>query len=357
WNKMSTPPNQTPLNWLQQFTDKAHIKQLLYVHTAKIYHEAGHYTDEARCLALAGKYDQAAEIYLTNNQPDKGINCLINCQAYEKALKETQKWIQSLNENDVSGHVKSRLYLSCCLIKLNKDENQAKNVYLEAREIIAAEEYRQGCLAGNIWESLAIYGNYISRDDLIRIGYEKALAHYENCNKSEWQRTIKTYIETISFDRILVYELKNQLESRFSKEEDGSSIPQTITNSIGMTFVLIPAGVFMMGSPEDEPERLDREVLHEVTLTQPYYMQTTQVTQGQWETVMGNNPSYFKDGGHNCPVEQVSWEDAQEFIKQLNTLEGTEKYRLPGEAEWEYACRAGTSGPFYFGKCLSTDQA
>jgi formylglycine-generating enzyme required for sulfatase activity len=124
-----------------------------------------------------------------------------------------------------------------------------------------------------------------------------------------------------------------------------------------MTFVLIPAGTFMMGSPEDEPGRYDDEVLHEVTLTQPYYMQTTQVTQGQWESVMGNNPSHFKDGGPNCPVEMVSWEDTQAFISKLNQQEGTDKYCLPTEAEWEYACRAGTDGPFYFGRCLSTDQA
>jgi len=123
-----------------------------------------------------------------------------------------------------------------------------------------------------------------------------------------------------------------------------------------MTFVLIPAGTFMMGSPEDEPERVDNEVLHEVTL-QSYYMQTTQVTQGQWESVMGNNPSRFKDGGSDCPVERVSWEDTQAFISKLNQQDSTGTYRLPTEAEWEYACRAGTSGPFYFGKCLSTDQA
>jgi Uncharacterized conserved protein len=91
----------------------------------------------------------------------------------------------------------------------------------------------------------------------------------------------------------------------------------------------------------------EREVRHEVTLTQSYYMQTTQVTQGQWESIMGDNPSDFKDGGSNCPVEQVSWEDTQAFISKLNQQEGTGKYRLPTEAEWEYACRAGTDGPFY----------
>ena len=85
-------------------------------------------------------------------------------------------------------------------------------------------------------------------------------------------------------------------------------------------------------------------------------MQTTEVTQGQWKAVMGNNPSKFKNGD-NYPVEKVSWNDVQEFIKAFNRKEGGNKYRLPTEAEWEYACRAGTTTPFSFGRCLPTDQA
>jgi len=125
---------------------------------------------------------------------------------------------------------------------------------------------------------------------------------------------------------------------------------------LGMEFVYIPPGTFMMGSPEDEPGRFDNEKLHKVTLTKGFYMQTTQVTQGQWKALMGENPSYFKNGD-DYPVETVSWEDTQEFIRKLNEMEKTDKYRLPTEAEWEYACRAGTDTPFYFGRCLSTDQA
>jgi formylglycine-generating enzyme required for sulfatase activity len=128
-------------------------------------------------------------------------------------------------------------------------------------------------------------------------------------------------------------------------------------SGVRMTFVYIPPGEFMMGSPEDEPERRDDEVQHHVTLTRGFYMQTTPVTQGQWETVMGNNPSHFKEDGPECPVENVSWEDAQAFIKKLNRAAGDEVYRLPTEAEWEYACRAGTTTPFYTGRCLGTDQA
>ena len=119
---------------------------------------------------------------------------------------------------------------------------------------------------------------------------------------------------------------------------------KTFKNRIGMSFVLIPAGSFKMGSTDKEDGwYLDELPQHLVTITKPFYLQTTEVTQKQWREVMGSDP---KDLGHKncdeCPVEGVSWNDAQEFIRKLNQKEGGKKYRLPTEAEWEYACRAGS---------------
>ena len=130
-----------------------------------------------------------------------------------------------------------------------------------------------------------------------------------------------------------------------------------ISNSLGMEFVYIEPGTFMMGSPSNEPRRDNDERQHRVTLTKGFYMQTTEVTQGQWKAVMWNNPSYFKNCGDDCPVEQVSWNNVQQFINKLNQREGSDICRLPTEAEWEYSCRSGTDTPFSFGQCLSTDQA
>jgi len=116
--------------------------------------------------------------------------------------------------------------------------------------------------------------------------------------------------------------------------------------------VSIPGGTFMMGSPESEKERYNYEgPQHEVTIS-PFYMGKYQVTQAQWQAVMGNNPSNFK--GDNRPVENVSWDDAVEFCKKLSEMTG-KNYRLPTEAEWEYVCRAGTTTPFYFGDTITTD--
>lgn len=129
------------------------------------------------------------------------------------------------------------------------------------------------------------------------------------------------------------------------------------TDSLGMAFVYCPPGTFVMGSPESEPERGTDETRHTVTLTKGFYMQTTEVTQRQWKAVMENNPSYFHDCGENCPVDMVSWNDCQKFIGRLNSGDPGKGYRLPTEAEWEYACRAGSTTPFNKGICLSTDQA
>lgn len=121
-----------------------------------------------------------------------------------------------------------------------------------------------------------------------------------------------------------------------------------ITNSIGMEFVNIPAGEFDMGSPPNETNRYyDESPIHHVKIAYAFYLGKYEVTQKQWREVMGYNPSFSK--GDNLPVENVSWYDAQEFIKKLNEKENTSKYRLPSEAEWEYAARAGTTTAYFFG--------
>jgi formylglycine-generating enzyme required for sulfatase activity len=130
------------------------------------------------------------------------------------------------------------------------------------------------------------------------------------------------------------------------------NVSNLIRNSIGMEFVLIPAGEFDMGSPSREKRRkLWESPVHRVTIKKPFYLGRYPVTQEQWGKVMGNNPSYFR--GEKYPVETVSWEEAQVFIRKLNAVENTcEKspvYRLPTEAEWEYSARAGTTSSYFFG--------
>lgn len=116
----------------------------------------------------------------------------------------------------------------------------------------------------------------------------------------------------------------------------------------------IVPGEFLMGSPESEAERLDWETQHRVILTQGYWLADTACTQALWQAVLGDNPSGFK--GEERPVENVSWDDAQRFIARLNELIPEGGFRLPTEAEWEYACRAGTTTAFWFGDQITPEQ-
>jgi formylglycine-generating enzyme required for sulfatase activity len=144
-----------------------------------------------------------------------------------------------------------------------------------------------------------------------------------------------------------------------AKADKQKDPPKEFTNSIGMKFVWINPGNFLMGTPKDEErgEQLHDETQHKVTLTKGFYMGLYPVTQEEWQEVMGNNPSKFK-GEKNLPVDTVSWDDCQEFIKKLKGKEKDKKpYRLPTEAEREYSCRAGTTTPFNFGDSISSDQA
>jgi formylglycine-generating enzyme required for sulfatase activity len=139
--------------------------------------------------------------------------------------------------------------------------------------------------------------------------------------------------------------------------------PEDLGNGITLDMVLIPEGTFLMGSPQDEPDRRDVESpQHEVTVPS-FFMGKYPVTQAQWQAVaalpkinqdLEPNPSIFK--GSDCPVESVSWHDATEFCARL-TQKTSRSYRLPSEAEWEYACRAGTTTPFYWGETITTDLA
>lgn len=139
--------------------------------------------------------------------------------------------------------------------------------------------------------------------------------------------------------------------SVMSQENITINIPGIPVDAKPLEMIYIKAGTFMMGSPANERGHWSGEWQpHEVTLTNDFYLGTFEVTQAQWQAVMGNNPSNFKTST-NHPVEQVSWNDIQGFIQRMNEM-GIGDFRLPTEAEWEYAARAGTSTRFSHGDVL-----
>lgn len=135
------------------------------------------------------------------------------------------------------------------------------------------------------------------------------------------------------------------------------AMPKTVAFKVkGVVFKLLslPAGAYYMGSPAHEPRRSSRELRHKVTLTRPFLMGQTPVTQELFKAVMGRNPSFFK--GPKMPVEQVSWNTALEFCLDLSEM-AKHDFRLPTEAEWEFACRAGTKTAFHFGSSVDSTLA
>lgn len=142
--------------------------------------------------------------------------------------------------------------------------------------------------------------------------------------------------------------------SEWGEDQYGLWIAFTF-NGVYQTFRWISPGTFLMGSPTEEKERWEGETQHQVTFMQGYWLADTTCTQALWKTVMGNNPAYFKDDNNN-PVEQVSWDDVQIFLQKLNRLIPGLDAVLPTEAQWEHACRAGTTTPFSFGESITPAQ-
>ena len=135
-------------------------------------------------------------------------------------------------------------------------------------------------------------------------------------------------------------------------QKSGRQIIEDLGNGIKLEMAYIPGGSFMMGSPKTEAERdNDEGPQHKVTL-KPFYMSKYPITQEQYQAIIGDNPSHFK--GKKQPVERVRWNNATEYCQKLSKKIG-KKYSLPSESQWEYACRAGTTTPFYFGETMTTD--
>lgn len=201
---------------------------------------------------------------------------------------------------------------------------------------------------------------------------ETVLRHGLKLRTSRLQAILRHCLSEAEYHRKLEQALPRQLFGGAARE-----LPATFENSIGMTFVLVKPGKFFMGSPVSEADHGDDEHQHEVTITKPFYLGVHPVTQREWKTVMDGNPSHFSyDGGKGSrvkdindadldlfPVEKVSWADAEAFLRRLTERDEEARdglrYRLPSEAEWEYACRGGHriseigdghTLPFHFGQ-------
>ncbi|GGY83686.1 formylglycine-generating enzyme family protein [Marinobacter zhanjiangensis] len=147
------------------------------------------------------------------------------------------------------------------------------------------------------------------------------------------------------------------LAALLSSGHVSGSEPEQVTNILGMSFNKVPAGTFLMGSAPDAPGHEPDEVQRQVTISEPFYLQTTPVTRGQWLELVDGVPSAFPECGDQCPVDGLRADWVDWYINALSKKDPEWDYRLPTEAEWEYAARAGTEGPYYTGDCLDGEQA
>jgi eukaryotic-like serine/threonine-protein kinase len=167
-----------------------------------------------------------------------------------------------------------------------------------------------------------------------------------------WKKLLSCEIVLLKTFQFEVVKVNAQGDITNRSKSEAKYFVEDLGNSVTLEMVQIPGGTFTMGSPNEEAKRdKDESPQHQVTVT-GFFMGKYEVTQAQYQAIMDKNPSSFK--GDKRPVENVSWNDAVEFCKKLNQKTG-KTYRLPSEAEWEYACRAGTKTPFYFGETITTD--
>jgi formylglycine-generating enzyme required for sulfatase activity len=223
---------------------------------------------------------------------------------------------------------------------------------LAAQDLANPAGAKEQVALGDAWDALAAAQPPLTRRHLERRAYywyDQALLQSESLGKTR------------------VGQRHEQLAKQFAAEQQASLLARAVTNSVGMKLARVPAGRFLMGAAAGEQEaRDDERPQHAVEITRPFYLGAYPVTQAQYEKVMGTNPSRFKPGTDGLdtkdfPVETVSWLAARDFCAKLSALPAEQAagrvYRLPTEAEWEYACRAGTTTPFHVGKALASTQA
>ncbi|MEG4628522.1 bifunctional serine/threonine-protein kinase/formylglycine-generating enzyme family protein [Microcoleus sp. AR_TQ3_B6] len=178
---------------------------------------------------------------------------------------------------------------------------------------------------------------------------EEVLRDFQRQSTPNFIHTLKRF----DFDKVTV-DVRGNITNR--QQRQAQFFRENLGSGAILDIVAIPGGRFVMGSPNTEAERRDNETPQRTVNISPFFMGKYPVTQAQYQALMGNNPSHFKGffKSKQLPVEQVTWDDAVEFCRKLSQKTG-KTYRLPSEAEWEYACRAGTTTPFYFGKTITPD--
>ena len=265
---------------------------------------------------LAQEFENIKSLFKNGDQTGayKTLQALQKKIEYMKLVKSYEEKLQALSAS----------YPADTMAKYPADVDE-----YDVDSNVAASLYQ----SGNIADALK------TLDEMEAIQKRVIAAETEAKRKAEAEEEAKRKVAEEALHKVL-------LEAKRKAEEELKKFTEIDCNGVKLELVKIPAGTFMMGSPENELGRDNDEKLHQVTLSKDYWLGKYQVTQAQWKAVMYNNPSEFK--GDNRPVENVSWDAAKSFCDKLNKcyagkLPQGYKFDLPTEAQWEYACRAGTT--------------
>ncbi len=317
----------------------------LFQRAAGLYGESGLWRQAAQCWLDAGYPDRAADMLSDHEDYARAAPLLLAEGRLDEALECYRRWLVSIAKTDLPGQVAARLGIAACLTLLDTEMQSARETFREARALIMADREAPALTSGQCWEALGAYGMVVGREDLVYNGYERALLSYGDEHPQERLRAGQIYLDSL------------QTEERPARRKTVVAPPEAanlVDPVTGLEFLRIPAGSFMMGSPDTEDGRYDDESpVHEVTISE-FRLAATPVTNRQFRLWKPDHDSGAYEGHtlneDDQPVVEVSWEDAQVFIEWLNTQPGSGGgFRLPSEAEWEYACRAGTSTARFWG--------
>ena len=309
---------------------------------------------ESKWAEATALYREALSVATAINSPrseeiQAKIKAAANSQELELRIKQLEAMVKNDPENKAAARALVLVYLvdmdkpdeAMRLLTADSDEALRKYIPLAAKPLNEVPE--AGCLGlGEWYESLAATARAPAKPAMLsraRGWYQRFL----DLHTKQDAASLKVKVDVAHLDA----ELQKLGVAKVAAADLPATLTLDLSKNVPMKLVLVPAGKFMMGSSATDKDREVGEVQHEVTITKSFYVGVTEVTQEQYETIMGKNPSHAPRGG-DLPVQTVRWEDAGDFCRKVSQKTG-KTVRLPTEAEWEYACRAGTKERFFFG--------
>nr|WP_321498668.1 SUMF1/EgtB/PvdO family nonheme iron enzyme [uncultured Methanolobus sp.] len=299
---------------------------------ATLYNSLGYSVQQT---ALSG--DQGADLVLAKNG--------------ERIAVQTKRYTNKVSNKAIQEVVASKALYGCnrCIVVTNNYFTKPATELADVNDVELVDRTQLKNLIYNVTNQFYVSSTANEQDSAFQ---QKNFNNYlDSKNK---QTDYLEYLDEDDDNPPLPFYMKQSIQAENNKKEihsnkeqksiSQSKVESDFENTIGIEFMHILDGEFQMGSSEKDSEK----PIHKATILKPFYLSKFPVTQKQWITVMGTNPSRFKDNTDR-PVEMVSWYDVQQFIAKLNSIENTNKYRLPSEAEWEYACKADTTTRYSFG--------